>query len=961
MSKQVVYATHLRDVANSSRLQRAYEIQKEENKPAFYLLPSFSWLKQARQKQPGLLISTFDDLATYILDKAELNYLSISEQERSLFFQQFIREAHKALANDEIDIAKANGYADTYGQIKRLGLSIEDLPVSLHSLSSLFSQYEEKVVDERRLLDPENRILAAINHLTNHSNDSNLSIIMVDGFFDFSPLQALLIEALKKANVKIEIFLPHHERFDITARTVSELKEIGFVEQLGTPHTHLQASELKLISATTMEEQWKGIMEEIHLSQEAYEEIGILLVDERTALAELERYTTMYHIPVNIAQKRPVASTAIYSFLLSIIKGNDRSKTKWEQLPLVEQILKLYHISGLTFAKQKQLFLQSREWLDQEHESLFRMITELRLPKQASFVEYLSRLAKIMNELPLLAYWEKQFSNDQPASTLKGMVDEYKAFELIRERIESYQALLVEKRLEHLLITPDLFIEWLREQGDSLTLFSKRAVKKGVSIHSFRDISLFKGKKLFVVGMNEGAFPAPHHLSGYVQERDLVQLPVRFSAPTQLHFQEKQLAHFEQLFYVSEVILFTYVKGVDTNHPYLPSPILTELDLVEEEWSWKKRLSNGFSFSEQNHLEKLAYFLGEGFQSEGIPQSLQVIKDRQRRIEGAEEHLSVAHQEKQRKQVVSVTELESYARCPFRYAMERALEVNEPNQEQESVSPLEIGQVIHSLIEELYHEFNLIGRPFGSVEKSVLEQVPSRLLAMFEQKWDYVESQSPEISKFDLLLMKQQWQRRLEQWWQAEKKHFWDNEELATMEIMAFEKPVRLELEISDEESLILVGKVDRVDRQGNRFVIYDYKTGFAQIKMEEVKSGLKLQLPLYAYAIREELERLENQTMIADGASYISLKKEPAKRAGNGIWRSEHVGKDSKYQVSSRCRNQEDELGTNEFLEKYELVERIKELWQGLQSAYHVAPEECSNFCQYHSICRATAEQRNL
>ncbi|MDT8859563.1 PD-(D/E)XK nuclease family protein [Alkalihalobacillus sp. MEB130] len=955
MSEYVVYGTHVKEVANKDRLEKAFQLAKSQKEPVFYVLPSQMWLQEARSKRPGLLATTFDDIATFILDQGQYSYIALSEEERTLFFLQFIKE-ETAFHVDEVVSGKARAYADTYGQIKRLGLDIKDIPESLLPLQELFFQYEQRISKEKKLLDPENIILHAIGLLKQGGNGLDLSAIYIDGYYDFSPLQMLFIESLKDAGVSIDIYVPNHTNFTIVEKTMSELISIGFTDGREKIEEEKTVEQVSVVAASTNEEQWRGIVEEILLSNRAFDQTGILLVDERNGIQELMKYASMYQIPINKAKKRKLSTTSIYSFLLTGLSNTLVPKSKWEQLPLVEQILKLFQVSGLEFAKQKQMFLQTGEWMHDEHSQLFERINRLEWKKQEPFIVYIKQLRNVITSLPFFTFWEEQFTQEDEPRNLREMATEYKALQQIDSQLENYESLLKEKGLEDLLMTLDLFVEWIKDLGESLQLFEERASKSGISIHTWRDVSLFQGEKLYVVGMNEGAFPAPHHLSGYVQERDLHDSSVRFSTPDQEHFRLKQLAYFEQLSYVSKAISFTYVKGIDAHHPLLPSTLLEGLQVEDKIWSWENRMKHDYSHSQEDQLEKLAYHLGRGYDVGELPEEIHQLKERVERLEEGAEPISLTH-DQPLKPVVSVTALESYARCPFRFGMERVLQVPEPAALQEAVSPIDIGDFIHDIIEEVFNELKAVGQSF-SMLKNAISHIPDRVDELFEEKWAEIERRSTEISRFDLQLTKQQWQKRLQRWWQAERKHFFDNDHLDQMFIMAIEKSIRFELPLPNGKTLVLTGKADRIDRMNDSIVVYDYKSGQASVKMEDVRSGLKLQLPLYAFAIREELERLEEAEIKADGATYISLK-EPGKRAGNGMWRTEHVGKSSKYNVSTFCRNREDYLGTEQFLVDHELKERIAEIWHGMQTNFPVEPIECSPFCSYRTVCRVTDEKR--
>ncbi|WP_100404950.1 PD-(D/E)XK nuclease family protein [Bacillus solitudinis] len=940
-----IYGTQLEDIANKERLEEAFQLQRDLKDPVFYLLPSHQWLQKARSRQPGLLFTTFDDVANYILKQTAESYIELSEHERTLFFQQFVEE------KQEIQHGKIKGYADTYGQIARLGLTIENVPTSVKELVPLFETYEQEVTN-RRMLDPEHVILYAIRYLKNNLHVP-IGAVIVDGYYDFSPLQFLLLEALKEAGIRVDVYLPNHQQLDIVEETLTDLQKIGYATNFKLLQKERKHQEVELIAATTEEEQWRGVLEDIQLSELAFEEIGILVAGEKND--ELLRQANEMGLPLNHSKKKRLSDTAVYTLLLKCIQETGAFETKWERLPLVEQLLSVFFVKGIHYSKVKQLFLQSQELSEPAVNNAYQTIIQTKWSKRATFLVYVKQLLDLVHALKINKELENTFKLETETIKLQQIVLEQRALLQIKEKLKLYEKQLIEKGLTSLEMNRDIFHDWFRELGETTQLFLERGSKRGIQLHTWRDVGLFKGTKLYVVGMNEGVYPRVNQLSGYVQERDLYDSSIRFGSPTLLHFQKKQDAYFEQLFYVASSLSFVYVNGLDPNHPLLPSPFVEDLP-INRKWSWEKRMTNDYAFSEKEQVEKLAYHLGKKFIVKNLPSSLRKLTRQSERLETGEE---VIEQFRNRQPVVSVTELESYARCPFRYSMERVLNVREPGAQMERVSPLDIGQLVHTLIENVYKELGLVGITFDSLTEEQKEQVPNLITERFETLWENIEKQLHEIPQLDLELSKKEWSRRLQKWWQAERKHFWDNPRLSTMKIDALETAVRWEMTLTNGERLILAGKVDRVDIEEEGFVIYDYKTGAASIKMEEdVRTGLKLQLPLYTHALKKQLEQRENQPMSALGASYISLK-EPNKRAGNGIWRSDHVGKGSIFQVSSQCRNREDELGTDSFLEKYQLKERIEELWNGMNHSFPVAPIECSNFCQYRSVCRVTEAQR--
>jgi len=148
MSHYKASLSPLTETASKLRLSEYYSKQKGLQYPVYYLLPSNKWLQSARKRQPGMAFKTFDDLADLILKKAGVKYVSVSESERILFFQQLLttKEGLNTIDNPH----KAKAYAQTYGQLKRLGLSLEHLPKGLEKLKAALYLYEEDWVKKQR-------------------------------------------------------------------------------------------------------------------------------------------------------------------------------------------------------------------------------------------------------------------------------------------------------------------------------------------------------------------------------------------------------------------------------------------------------------------------------------------------------------------------------------------------------------------------------------------------------------------------------------------------------------------------------------------------------------------------------------------------------------------------------------------------------------------------------------------
>ena len=180
----------------------------------------------------------------------------------------------------------------------------------------------------------------------------------------------------------------------------------------------------------------------------------------------------------------------------------------------------------------------------------------------------------------------------------------------------------------------------------------------------------------------------------------------------------------------------------------------------------------------------------------------------------------------------SVTGLEFYRACPYRYYLERVLGVESADEPQFAIDARQWGSVIHDALSRLYAG--------GPVEMPKLEQAARRALDAALKDAD------------------------LPRFWTETARRVFAN---ILPRFLAIEQELRkagwrpemVEHPLSGPvaESLILRGRVDRVDIGPGGRVIFDYKTGDTGIHPREVlEERTHLQLPLYARLLEAETGR---------------------------------------------------------------------------------------------------------
>ena len=300
----------------NNRFREWFELQSQEQKPIYYLLPSVRWMDEGRKIQPGLAFQTFEDLAVLLLKTANLEFTSITEEERCLFFYEILNQNQHFLSEKEL-FQKAQAYADSYGQLKRLGLSIDETPQQLEALKEIFYTYEQKYRDELGLLDPENRMIKAIE-IASSLTSFPLSHVVIDGYLDFNPAQYRFIEYLQANLVPYTIYLPTLT-VPIISETISTLKKIGTkIQEDNIPELSVLCQNPTVTSATTIEEELYGALHTIDQlktgDQYRFSDFGLVLASETDYLAELMRLSETLQIPIKRPKKKTLSETNFYHF-----------------------------------------------------------------------------------------------------------------------------------------------------------------------------------------------------------------------------------------------------------------------------------------------------------------------------------------------------------------------------------------------------------------------------------------------------------------------------------------------------------------------------------------------------------------------------------------------------------------------------------------------------------------------
>jgi ATP-dependent helicase/nuclease subunit B len=317
--------------------------------------------------------------------------------------------------------------------------------------------------------------------------------------------------------------------------------------------------------------------------------------------------------------------------------------------------------------------------------------------------------------------------------------------------------------------------------------------------------------------------------------------------------------------------------------------------------------------------------------------------------------------------MLSVSQLETYADCPFRFFAERLLRLNTAEEFREDLTPLEKGDIIHESLFEFSIERRQLGLPpLAQCADSVFHDAALRLTEIVRGKLDALDIPDAfwDVEK-ELLLGSQGSGGVLRQFLTKERERavasvpayfevsFGDRESVGDKRdpLLSTSEPIHF-------GSMQFRGKIDRVDVGPGFFSIIDYKTGRTMPTLDDIRRGYSLQLPVYLHAVRE-LFRQGGNELAAAGALYYSVRDPVSIRVviGDAEFKGPafEPGPGTRYLVANAAELQGLIDGSREAAERYRA---------GIDAGrFPLTPPEripdVCTYCPFKSMCRIQTVRR--
>jgi ATP-dependent helicase/nuclease subunit B len=275
-------------------------------------------------------------------------------------------------------------------------------------------------------------------------------------------------------------------------------------------------------------------------------------------------------------------------------------------------------------------------------------------------------------------------------------------------------------------------------------------------------------------------------------------------------------------------------------------------------------ISNSINIDSMRREDPFANFQYSGYLEKDIPDDL---KERLNEVT---------------KRQFSATQLETYAKCPYKFFLENILRIQTVEEPLEELEAFEFGSLIHSILFEFYSKLKKRGIVLKNCSDEDFTKAGNILFEIASQKFDEL-SLSSELAFYEReKLLGMDGNKRnsiLYKFLQEERSN--DDGYIPAFFELEFGKfknddteqiPDKKEIKIAD---IKFRGKIDRIDlNETNKTLkVIDYKLGGTTPTIEDLKTGLSLQLPLYLFAAKELISAHFKEDFKPTGAEIFSLK----------------------------------------------------------------------------------------
>ncbi|MBO8159599.1 PD-(D/E)XK nuclease family protein [Thermosyntropha sp.] len=895
-------------------------------------------------------IYTFDEFIDEVLRREDISMRIISNIGRHELMRKILPQYSYGIAENILA---------TVSELKKAGITAEELrEISgdedfsyLARMAEIYKKYDDELL-KSGLEDAEDKYAKVFELLKKDKINmlKNLKYFYADWFFDLAGVQEDILKAVAEKAKECELYILPAGETDIAKFRENEnwmsREENHISRYIFTSEHPLQVSpSTELFTAQGKEGEVRGavrLVKEHFKKGGKIEDIAIVCRYPEKYAPILRRICDKADIPLALDVKRPLSTSLLVKNITSLLK----LRSQMEESFLFSELDNLSFIfpSGLAekIGKNTEIKLPLEELkenfkdrLDEDIEYFLNVLERLSLiPQNGTYQEIAEKVEELLQEIRLI-------ENILCLSENLNLKERFAVAGRDLRALEKFNEILKQVKnadfSEDKKCTLSEFLSRLELYINNTFYVYSPGEPDGIKVLPPGDMRGLSFPVVIILGMDEGTFPLKPEGSWVIRdkERKLLWKKKKIYLPTSRNiYQREKILFYLALKAAEEKIILFYPFCDEEGEELLPSFFITALQNVlhheltaEKSEPWLD-YEESLAFLSGYYLEETADYLAkEGMSDEFISfiRQGESFKPQEEFVsEEALKHLAAKYRDAD----WTVSQLDSYIKCPLQYFFAYELKLEKKEETVDEVPALYLGRLQHEIMCSVFTWWKEKNYPVLD-EKEVREKVREEL-----------DKSKPEEKIHPTI-------------WEIEKEKL--AERLTSLIMSEIERgkfrphhmewKFRFELEEKEQEPVKLSGIIDRIDIYRDdkaAYAIYDYKNSGGSIPGKKAALDLaSLQLPLYIMAVEKKFGEVA-------GAGYINLKGAGITAFPRAGWRKELLGEKSKTEVIP------EELWQNWLNSAQKKTFEVKEeiIRGSFPSLPHPAWSRACEYCAFVSIC---------
>jgi CRISPR/Cas system-associated exonuclease Cas4 (RecB family) len=546
------------------------------------------------------------------------------------------------------------------------------------------------------------------------------------------------------------------------------------IEIISVPYNIVQAKMIEKIISTP------------DFSLESPESTAIVLSDESLLVPLL------YALPpsikdVNITMGYSVKLTNIYNLIKQIVAlhsvGSQQDGYYYKNVLNVLHHPYFFKAKAEFVRKIEDYIIQNNKIFVRDAEIIYsdETLFSLIFKKTESVEDLLSNFQNLLNEISTLLYAPDEEENET-------------VFELEKESISAVNSFFIQLQSMissiSFIITPELCYKLIIKGLDELKIPFEGEPLKGIQIMGLLETRALDFQRIIFLSANEEFLPRNQNFISYIP----FSIRSAFGLPTVKHHDAMYSYYFNRLLGRSQKIWIMYASTSSNGSEM--SRFLRQL-IYDDNYN--------------TVIKNLSFSLNTiGVAPIDIPKDESTLQKLSLLLNGNDS-------------CISPTAISTYITCPLSFYFKYIAQIKPIDRVKDRIDPLSVGIVLHETVRELYAPF--INKSVSSIDMPA--DIDNTILRIIRNK--LYNNSSPNAGnhvpyeKIILAIVKRYIEIIIEY-----DKNFYP------FTIIALEKTYHSSLKVNDS-AVRIEGKIDRIDRIGDKIRIVDYKTGFVRSSVSSI------------------------------------------------------------------------------------------------------------------------------